>query len=598
MDFIKARQRRVTVYKENAERTLAFLKNSRRIDELAAKSLFLNEGECLVPIGEIHRNDETLLERMKQWREEHADTFPTRFPVTREGTRNWLSSQVLDNPSRILFLLTDPTFHALGHLGYANVLNDEMSVEIDNVMRGVPNVRPGLMARAMIALMEWVRIELGPERIFLRVLADNSRARRFYERLGFSVEKETPLFRHESGSTVSFLPHPANEDQKPENAFIHMVYHRPAEKKISRPILTAGPSITGRELAYVSDAVRTGWNQNWAGYLNRFEQSFAEYIGVKYAIATSSCTGALHIALAALHIGPGDEVIIPEITWVATANAVRYVGAIPIFADVEKNTWCLDPQSFQECITPRTKAVIPVHLYGHPARMEHIMDVADSHGIAVVEDAAPSIGAEYNGRRTGTFGDFSAFSFQGAKLAVTGEGGMLLTDEESLFNKAHKIWDQGRVPGTFWIDSDGVKYKMSNIQAALGLAQLERVSFLVTAKRRIHAWYENNLSDIPYISLFQEASWAYSIYWMVCIQLHDSAPLSRDGLMTALREKNIDTRPVFPPISQYPIWGKNSEPKPNANKIGQTGINLPSGVNLTQNEVEYVCQAIRMVLKA
>jgi len=300
----------------------------------------------------------------------------------------------------------------------------------------------------------------------------------------------------------------------------------------------------------------------------------------------------MHLALLALGIGPGDEVIVPDITWVATANVVTYVGATPIFADIQPDTWCLDPISFEQKVTPRTKAVIPVHLYGHPAPMDEILQIAKRYRLYVIEDAAPSLGAEYKGIKTGTFGDFAAFSFQGAKLAVTGEGGMLLVNNTSLLDKVRKIWDQGRVPGTFWIDSVGYKYKMSNLQAAIGLAQLERIEELVEAKRRIFSWYEANLHDCASISIQREADWARSIYWMSNIMVHESAKVSRDELIRFLASNDIQSRPVFPAISQYPIWIDRQDPNPAAKAVAQKALNLPSGVCLRKSEVDYICECV------
>ena len=361
-------------------------------------------------------------------------------------------------------------------------------------------------------------------------------------------------------------------------------------------ILTAGPLISARERVYTADAARDGWNGQWSKYLSRFEREFADYIGTKYAIATSSCTGALHLSLLALDIGPGDEVIVPDCTWVATANAVLYAGATPVFADVDRNTWTLDPKSFESLITPRTRAVMPVHMYGHPSEMLSIRTIADRHGIAVVEDAAPSIGAECDGQRTGSFGDFACFSFQGAKLMVTGEGGMLCTSSDALYAKVHKLWDQGRQPGGFWIDANGWKYKMSNVQAALGVGQLQHVDSMIESKRRIAAWYREGLSGVDGITTWHEAAWARSIYWMSSILVHEGQRLDRDGLRAELRRRNVDTRPVFPAISQYPIWPRQQAPQPNALHIGNHGINLPSGVRLTEDEVAYTCRAIRLAM--
>jgi perosamine synthetase len=305
----------------------------------------------------------------------------------------------------------------------------------------------------------------------------------------------------------------------------------------------------------------------------------------------------LHIALSALGIGPGDEVIVPDITWVATANAVLYVGARPIFADIDPVTWCIDPSSIEKKLTTRTKAIIPVHLYGHPSEMDPIMKMAKEHNLRIVEDAAPSIGAEYNGKRTGSFGDFAAFSFQGAKLAVTGEGGMLVTNDEDLYKKAYSIWDQGRRPGTFWIESNGLKYKMANIQAAIGLGQLQRNDAMVEAKRRIFRWYERELKGVRGLMLAREKPWAKSIYWMTSALISPEASMSRDQLSHALSAKKIDTRPVFPSISQYPIWGYQPTPLPVAKMVGDCAINLPSGVCLGEKEIEYVCECIRGALE-
>ena len=249
-------------------------------------------------------------------------------------------------------------------------------------------------------------------------------------------------------------------------------------------------------------------------------------------------------------------------------------------------------------ITERTKAVMPVHLYGHPARMDEIMAIARKHRLFVVEDAAPAIGAEFQGRKTGTFGDFAAFSFQGAKLVVTGEGGMLLTSNSDLYKKALSIWDQGRSPvRTFWIDERGVKYKMSNLQAAFGLGQLERVDELVEMKRRLFGWYDEQLRGVPNVRLNYEVEGARSIYWMTSLLLDEKAGVTRDALRDALNKRNVDSRPVFPTISQYPIWPVAQAPLPVAKRVAQQAINLPSGVCLRRAEVDYVCRCIKEILE-
>jgi len=361
-------------------------------------------------------------------------------------------------------------------------------------------------------------------------------------------------------------------------------------------ILTAGPSISQREMIYSSDATINGWNTEWSKYIKKFENEFANYIGVKYAISTSSCTGAMHIALMSLGISNGDEVIVPDITWVSTANAVRLVGAIPIFADVNINTWTLDPISTEKLITKKTKAIMPVHLYGHPCEMDKILKLSKKHDLKIIEDAAPSIGAKFKKDKTGSFGDFSAFSFQGAKLLVTGEGGMLCTNDKKLYEKAYKVWDQGRIPGSFWIEELGLKYKMSNIQASIGLGQLERNDLMVGAKRQINKWYYEDLKNNKKIEFFKESKNSRSIHWMTNIRLK-STKMSREEFCNKLREKGIDSRPVFPSISQYPYWPHKQKQQPNSKLISESGINLPSGVCLTKEKIKYICKSINEILE-
>ena len=247
----------------------------------------------------------------------------------------------------------------------------------------------------------------------------------------------------------------------------------------------------------------------------------------------------------------------------------------------------------RDLITPATKAIVPVHLYGHPAAVHRISEIAAEHGLAVVEDAAPAIGAEIRGRRVGTFGAAAAFSFQGAKLLVTGEGGMLVTDDDDVYERALSLWDHGRDRTRgFWIERIGVKYKMSNLQAAFGLAQLERVDELIEAKRRIFGWYREGLDGLHGITLNHETAWARSIYWMTSIRVGPESGSSKQAMTEALANARIDTRPVFTPISQYPIWDREHRPQPVAGAIGAEGINLPSGVRLCRDQVLRICREI------
>ncbi len=272
---------------------------------------------------------------------------------------------------------------------------------------------------------------------------------------------------------------------------------------MSERIPVAGPWITQKEIDYVADAVANGWYENSNKYNQLFEQEFAEYTGVEYALSLPSCTSAIHLSLLALGIGAGDEVIVPDITWIATAAPITYVGATPVFADIDEKTWCISPESLRECITPKTRAVIPVDLYGNMPCMDEIEKTARNFKLAIIEDAAEAIGSEYRGRKAGSFGDTGVFSFHGSKTMTTGEGGMLVTDNPELYNRCLLLRDHGRQAAgkMFWNLEIAYKYKMSSMQAALGLAQLERINELIEKKRVIFQWYQEDLKDHKVITL-------------------------------------------------------------------------------------------------
>ncbi len=581
-------------YLQAVSASFGFLKAAKNMLEAYLRAIPVAEKGFLLPVCEMHLADDRLLELLTQWRNTNVAVYPTQFVATVESTRAWMKNRLLAVGDRMLFLVLTSSGQLTGHIGFNGCFNDEQHFEIDNVVRGVADGPKGLMALAMDAIIQWARKQLPVDGFFLRVMDDNPHAIAFYEKNSFTHTRKIPLVDEVRGGTRVW--HEAAPGQAPVKHFLRMDY-APGSHAGEKLILTAGPSISAREAAYAFDAAQNGWNSSWSKYLTTFEKRFAEYVGVKYAMATSSCTGALQIALMALDICPGDEVIVPDLTWVATANAVRYAGAIPVFADVELDTWNLDAASVERLITPRTKAIMPVHMYGHPARMDRVKQVAEKHGIPVVEDAAPAIGAEWNGQRCGSFGKFGAFSFQGAKLMVTGEGGMLVTDDDALYERALKIWDQGRNPSkAFWIDADGVKFKMANVQAAIGLGQLERVDELIEMKRRVFSWYQEGLERVPGITLNQEVDGARSIYWMSSIRLDEGCEVARDDLIKLLKARNVDTRPVFPAISQYPIWPRQQEPQPTALRVGRQAINLPSGVCLARDEVMYVTRVIRELL--
>lgn len=362
-------------------------------------------------------------------------------------------------------------------------------------------------------------------------------------------------------------------------------------------ILTAGPSISSTEVDLVMEAVTQGWNTRHSEFIRNFQSAFAEYLGVKYAMCTSSCTGALHLGFAALGLKPGDEVLVPENTWVASGVAPTYVGAKPVFVDIEPDTWCMSPESLCKHITPKTKAIVPVHLYGHPCDMDEIMAIARKYNLRVIEDAAPSVGALWKGRRTGSFGDVSAFSFQGAKIMVCGEGGMFCTNDESVYKKAQYLNDYAvDTNKSFWIDEIGFKYRMSNLQAAIGLAQLQRIEELVERKRQIFKWYEERLKDYPEFYLSAERPGARNIYWMTSIVLREESNIDREVFRGKLKEKMVDTRPFFFPMSSLPVFTSQKNENPVAYSIADRGINLPSGHNLREDDIDYIAESIAKVL--
>ena len=371
-------------------------------------------------------------------------------------------------------------------------------------------------------------------------------------------------------------------------------------------IPVAGPWITQKEIDYVTDAVTNAWYGNANTYHERFEKAFAEYIGVKYAMALPNCTSAIHLSLLALGIKEGDEVIVPDATWIASSAPISYVGATPVFADIDPQTWCLSAEAFEACITPKTKAVIPVDLYGGMPDMDAIRAIAHRHNIATIEDAAEALGAEYKGRRAGSFGDTGVFSFHGSKTVTTGEGGMLVTDREDLIKRIQVLRDHGRQPGDrmFWNTEVAYKYKMSSMQAALGLAQLERIDELIERKREQFEWYKRELAGVDGITMNAEPEGTLNAYWMVTIVLDPKLGINKTQLMEHLSERGVDVRPFFHPLSSIPAY-EDSEQAHLARQrnkvvygISPYAINLPSALSLSKEDIHAVCAVLIAVLRA
>ena len=358
------------------------------------------------------------------------------------------------------------------------------------------------------------------------------------------------------------------------------------------------PSITELEVRYATDAAANGWGDRCYEYIGRFETLLRDHLNVQHAIATSSCTGALHMGLAALGVGPGDEVIIGDINWIASAAPIIYCGAKPVFIDVLPDTWCLDPFKLEAALTPRTKAIIAVHLYGNLCNMDSLLAIGKKHGIPVIEDAAEAIGSQWHGKRAGSMGMFGTFSFHGTKTLSTGEGGMFVTQDDDLHERVLTLSNHGRARGQakqFWPDMVGFKYKMSNLQAAIGCAQMERIDELIAGKRRIFRYYADHLRDLP-VKMNPEPVGTTNGYWMPTIVVNQGVPFDREALLAAFKKDNIDGRVFFWPLSMLPMF----KPRPEnvvSYSLYKRAINLPTYHDLSEKEMDLVAKIVQSFIE-
>lgn len=364
-------------------------------------------------------------------------------------------------------------------------------------------------------------------------------------------------------------------------------------------IPVAEPVLGEEELANVVEAVRSGWISSLGSFIGQFEREFSAFCGARHGIAVANGTAAMHLALLGAGVGPGDEVLVPSLTFVATANAVRYCGAVPIFVDSERATWQMDPAALEARLTERTRAILPVHLYGHPCDMDPILELARRRGLVVVEDAAEAHGAEYRGRRVGALGAAGCFSFYGNKIITTGEGGMCVTNDAALAERLRLLRDHGMDPKRhYWHEIVGYNYRMTNLQAAVGVAQMKKIARFIDKKRQIAGWYAESLAPLARrgrIRLHPEAPWARSVYWMYSVLLEDSR-LSLDEVRSRLSDRGVDSRPFFHPVHTLPPYTRG-ERLPVAEDLAARGLNLPSGVGLERTQVERVAQALAQALE-
>jgi len=355
------------------------------------------------------------------------------------------------------------------------------------------------------------------------------------------------------------------------------------------------PFIGAREKELVLDALDSGWVSSIGKYIDQFEANFARYCGAEYGLAVSNGTTGLHLALATLGLQPGDEVIVPDLTFVATANAVAYTGATPVLADVDADTLCIDPASVKSLISERTKAIIPVHLYGHPADMDALLEIGEAHGVDIIEDAAEAHGAEYKGRKVGGLGKCGVFSFYGNKVITTGEGGMLTTNDQAFYLRAKRLRDHAMSPQRrYFHEERGFNYRITNLQAALGVAQLERIDDFLARRAEITGWYNSGIATTDKVRLNRVKNWAKSAFWMVCLEVDWLNEARRDAFMQALKARGIDSRPYFCTMSSMPMY---KQPRlPVSARRAQIGLNLPSYYELTKPEVKRIANDVNELL--
>ncbi|MCA3262790.1 MAG: DegT/DnrJ/EryC1/StrS family aminotransferase [Telmatospirillum sp.] len=370
----------------------------------------------------------------------------------------------------------------------------------------------------------------------------------------------------------------------------------------ARRVPIAEPTLGGNELKYVTECITTNWISSQGSYVRRFESDFAKLLGVPHAIAVSNGTVALHLALAAYGIGPGDEVIVPDLTFAATINAVLYTGATPVLVDVSADTWNMDPDAVAAAITPRTKAIMPVHLYGQPADMAPILALAKRRGLIVVEDAAEAVGASWNGTPCGAIGDCGTFSFFSNKLVTTGEGGMVVFKDEKIAARAKRLRDHGMNPDRkYWHDEVGFNYRLTNLQAAIGCAQLEQLEGFLAQKKRISNFYNARFAAVAGIATPAILEGFANSYWVYTILL-DTADIgiSRDAFMARLADAGVDSRPVFFCLHDMPPYKgfAGNRSFANAAHISAEGVSLPSSTSISDDELAFVADTVARLVAA
>lgn len=454
----------------------------------------------------------------------------------------------------------------------------------------------GYGGEALAAVVDYAFEVLGLHRLHADYYAANTASARLFAKAGFQLEG---VYKDHFFMDGAYM----------DSIRVAKVKSQPAVHGATRRafIPSAGPSMTEWEVQRVSHAARDGWYTNMRREIEEFEDRFRTYTGMRYALATSSCTGAMHLALLAMGIGPGDEVIVPDITWVASAAPICYVGARPVFVDIDPLSWCLAPEAVERTVTTRTKAIIAVGLLGNLPDMDAIQAVARRRRIPIIEDAAESLGATYRGKEAGTFGTIGVFSFNGTKLLVTGEGGMIVTNNRRLRERFKRLAHHGinKKLGAryYWSHEIGYKYQYTNIQAAMGLAQLDRLDELIEQRRLHFRWYRERLQGVEDVQLNHEGEYVRSTFWIVNAMIDRRYGRRKERIVRALEERGIGGRPFFYPLSMMPPFkrycGSTDMRKVNpvSYRLSPYGVCLPSAASLTEAEADYVCEQLVDILQ-
>lgn len=441
---------------------------------------------------------------------------------------------------------------------------------------------------------------------FLRTISDGDIRRALLDGLGLNNSVSS------LGSGHSVFVDQSADKKEVDSHFSNVIRIIPClnEKKqvvdlyfcdIRKNLPVAKPYFDDEEISLVNECIVSGWVSSGGSFVSEFEDLVSKQCCRKHAISCSSGTSALHLALLAMGVKEGDEVIVPTLSFIASANAVTYIGAKPVFVDSEMGSWNIDPLKIEEAITPKTKAIMPVHLYGHPAQMDEINTIAHQHSLLVVEDAAEAQGALYKNKPVGSLGMVATFSFFGNKVITTGEGGMVVTDDDDIASKARVLRDHGMSPQKrYWHTELGFNYRMTNLQAAVGVAQMRKFNWIIQRKKKIADWYITNLSDCRGIVLPPNLSWADNVYWLFTILIDEvkfGVPVCE--LAEALKSNGIDTRPVFYPMHTQPIYENENEGSfPCAERLNKMGLSLPSSPDLSSDDVISTCEIIKTLSKS